>query len=65
MDGAVRDALGYAVEFHSEGEICLQYGTPGIASYEFDRAFGEALTSDDAQMTPVRRRAFSLARRSA
>ncbi|MBO5573120.1 MAG: TIGR02452 family protein, partial [Clostridium sp.] len=49
--GAVGDALGYPVEFLSEGEIFRTYGKQGITFYEPDRKTGKALISDDTQMT--------------
>lgn len=49
--GAIGDALGYPVEFLSEGQIKSKYGENGITEYEYDRASGKALISDDTQMT--------------
>ncbi|MCC8097238.1 MAG: ADP-ribosylglycohydrolase family protein [Eubacterium sp.] len=51
LGGAVGDALGYAVEFLSEGEIFKKYGSAGITSYDLDLEKGLALISDDTQMT--------------
>lgn len=47
--GAAGDALGYAIEFHSELEIFGIYGMEGITEYTL--AHGKALISDDTQMT--------------
>ena len=49
VDGAVGDALGYAVEFSSESEIFGIYGPQGITKYELRG--GVAEISDDTQMT--------------
>ena len=49
--GAIGDALGYPVEFLSEGQIKSKYGDAGITEYEYDSASGKALISDDTQMT--------------
>lgn len=49
IGGAAGDALGYAVEFLGEQSIFNQYGKEGITSY--DLVEGEALISDDTQMT--------------
>lgn len=51
IGGAAGDALGYAVEFNSYGEICGKYGKSGIQSFEPDPVRGTALISDDTQMT--------------
>ncbi len=50
IGGAVGDALGYAIEFNSEGQIFSRYGKSGITEYELDRVTGKALISDDTQM---------------
>ena len=50
VGGAVGDALGYAVEFDSEGTIFAKYGQSGITAYEPDRKSGKAIISDDTQM---------------
>jgi len=49
IGGAVGDALGYAVEFMSEGEIFSKYGINGITEYELVNDV--ARISDDTQMT--------------
>lgn len=49
--GAIGDALGYPVEFMSEGQIMAKYGSKGITSFEYDSKTGKALISDDTQMT--------------
>lgn len=49
IGGAAGDALGYAVEFSSIGDILAQYGPNGITEYQLTG--GKALVSDDTQMT--------------
>ena len=49
--GAAGDALGYAVEFRGEESIFSLYGPGGITRYELAPGRGEALISDDTQMT--------------
>ena len=49
IGGAAGDALGYAVEFSREDRIFSEYGEGGIRSYSLTG--GEALISDDTQMT--------------
>lgn len=49
IGGAAGDALGYAVEFMTEGEIFSRYGARGITEYALRH--GKALISDDTQMT--------------
>lgn len=49
--GAVGDALGYPVEFLQEAEIFQKYGPKGITAYEAANKTGQALISDDTQMT--------------
>lgn len=49
--GAIGDALGYPVEFLSEGQIHMMYGKEGITEYKLDKKSGKALISDDTQMT--------------
>ena len=51
LGGAIGDALGYPVEFLSEGAIFQRYGNKGITEYEPDHRSGNALISDDTQMT--------------
>ena len=51
VGGAIGDALGYAVEFQRETQIFSRYGKYGIKEYELDNKTGEALISDDTQMT--------------
>ena len=48
--GAIGDALGYTIEFDRENEIFSKYGENGIQKYEYNKN-GEALISDDTQMT--------------
>lgn len=47
--GAVGDALGYTVEFYDESTIFQEFGEQGIT--EYDLINGNALISDDTQMT--------------
>ena len=47
--GAMGDALGYVVEFHSWGRIQAVHGPEGIRELEPEN--GEAIVSDDTQMT--------------
>lgn len=49
VGGAIGDALGYAVEFHSEDRIHSEFGPAGITRYKLRN--GLALFSDDTQMT--------------
>lgn len=49
IGGAAGDALGYAVEFLDERSIFHKYGKQGITCYRLHD--GEALISDDTQMT--------------
>ena len=49
IGGAAGDALGYAVEFLSEGAIFSQFGADGITDYRLHN--GKAWISDDTQMT--------------
>ena len=59
IGGAAGDALGYPVEFIGEGSIFRKYGERGITAYKLEKqdvtAYeledGEALISDDTQMT--------------
>lgn len=51
LAGAIGDALGYPVEFLSYDQICVQYGARGIQGYARSRRSGQALISDDTQMT--------------
>ena len=51
IGGAAGDALGYAVEFLSLSAILQRYGEEGITSYAPHPVSGEALISDDTQMT--------------
>lgn len=48
LGGAVGDALGYPVEFLTDGSIFKSYGENGITSYDLRR--GVAYISDDTQM---------------
>ena len=49
LGGAAGDALGYPIEFWTENDIRQEYGTRGITA--FDLTNGEAVVSDDTQMT--------------
>ena len=49
IGGAAGDALGYPVEFMSEGEIFSRFGRGGISKYALSD--GAARISDDTQMT--------------
>lgn len=49
IGGAAGDALGYTVEFMSEGQIFHRFGPDGITQYALDHGF--AVFSDDTQMT--------------
>lgn len=50
LGGAVGDALGAPVEFHSIRSICSEYGSAGISDY--DTAYGRrGAITDDTQMT--------------
>ena len=51
IGGAAGDALGYAIEFSSEGTIFGRYGESGITEYKIDYDTGKAIISDDTQMT--------------
>lgn len=51
IGGAVGDALGYAVEFISYDAIVARYGSDGIQNYDIDLETGQAIVSDDTQMT--------------
>lgn len=51
LAGAIGDALGYPVEFYHIDRIRDQYGPLGIRQYERSRRSGQALISDDTQMT--------------
>ena len=51
VGGAAGDALGYAIEFSVEKEIFSKYGKSGITEYELDALTGNAVISDDTQMT--------------
>lgn len=47
VGGAVGDALGYPIEFHSYNNIVSYFGKNGVSDYVFDKG----LISDDTQMT--------------
>ena len=49
LGGAIGDALGYTVEFFSYKTIIQKYGSNGITDFELSH--GQALISDDTQMT--------------
>lgn len=51
VGGAVGDALGYPVELLGEEQIFSVFGNAGITDYQLDSKTGEALISDDTQMT--------------
>ncbi|MDO4296769.1 MAG: ADP-ribosylglycohydrolase family protein [bacterium] len=51
IGGAAGDALGYEVEFWSENEIFRSFGSSGITAYALDSQTGQALISDDTQMS--------------
>ena len=51
IGGAVGDALGYAVEFIAWPAIQEKYGKAGIQAYDLHTPTGEAIISDDTQMT--------------
>lgn len=51
VGGAAGDALGYPVEFMQEAEIFKKYGPAGIEAYDLDPVCGQAVISDDTQMT--------------
>lgn len=51
VGGAAGDALGYAVEFMYEKQIIRKYGKDGITAFDLENGIGEALISDDTQMT--------------
>lgn len=51
LGGAVGDALGYQVEFSSYNTIKNLYGTHGITRYQKLNEKGQAVISDDTQMT--------------
>lgn len=51
IGGAVGDALGFPVEFLDWKRIQKQYGPNGIQEYMLNPKTGEAVISDDTQMT--------------
>lgn len=51
LGGAIGDALGYTVEFMSLDQIKYRYGNEGITDLELDSTTGQAIISDDTQMT--------------
>lgn len=51
VGGAAGDALGYTVEFLSLRDIQRRFGPEGIRDYVVDARSGNALVSDDTQMT--------------
>lgn len=51
VGGAVGDALGNPVEFMSRQSILSQYGRDGITAYEINARTGNAVVTDDTQMT--------------
>lgn len=51
LGGAAGDALGYAIEFDDEKTIFSKYGEAGIQNFDLDFTSGEAIISDDTQMT--------------
>ena len=56
VGGAAGDALGYTVEFLSLRDIQRRFGPEGIRDYVVDTRSGNALVSDDTQMTLFHRR---------
>ena len=50
IGGAIGDALGYPVEFLSDGFIFSKFGEKGITEYQLNKD-GVAIFSDDTQMT--------------
>jgi len=51
IGGAAGDALGYPVEFIKYDQIQEQFGVNGINAYVLDKTTGNALITDDTQMT--------------
>lgn len=51
VGGAIGDALGYAVEFKSRQSILNEFGKNGITKFSISSANGQAIISDDTQMT--------------
>lgn len=51
IGGAAGDALGYPLEFGNWDQIRRRYGEKGLQSYVLDFEDGEAIISDDTQMT--------------
>lgn len=51
IGGAAGDALGYPLEFGNWDQIRKRYGEKGLQSYVLDFEDGEAIISDDTQMT--------------
>ena len=51
IGGAAGDALGYPVEFMAYNTICRRFGENGIAEYCLNKETGNAVISDDTQMT--------------
>ncbi len=51
IGGAAGDALGYPLEFGNWDQIRKRYGEKGIQAYDLDFEAGEAIISDDTQMT--------------
>ncbi|GIM28413.1 hypothetical protein CPJCM30710_10790 [Clostridium polyendosporum] len=51
LGGSIGDALGYPIEFLKLNEIYDKYGTNGIEDLKVNMFSGNALISDDTQMT--------------
>ena len=51
IGGAVGDALGYPIEFLTYKEITGKYSKDGLQNYVLEAESGEAVISDDTQMT--------------
>ena len=51
IGGAVGDALGWPIEFKIMRTVKREYGRQGITDYSIDFATGEAVVTDDTQMT--------------
>ena len=62
IGGAAGDALGYTIEFLSEETIFRLFGSEGIQDFQLFE--GEALISDDTQMTLFTANALVLATQS-
>lgn len=63
--GALGDAAGYAVEFHSWAAIQQEWGPQGLAQWPISPKSGRMSASDDTQMTLFAMEAISAALRRA